>query len=209
MKNKKFIFTAPFQQKDVGLHKVNYKSVDNDLLKTDLETSFPILVAINGYVKPNDNIDIIIIKPDYVNTNESIILFKEQLEQLSKKICFNYNINMLNMEYDESLDVLLVLFKDLITNINDDEDIFACITYGTKPIPFIQIMALNYAYKIRKNTDVVCIVYGAYDHFNKTSRITDVTPLFYMDAIINEMSKLKLNNTNDKIITLLENELKG
>lgn len=208
MRKKKFIFTAPFQQKDVGLHKTNYSSTDNDLLKTDLKTSFPILVAINGYVKPNENIDILVIKPNYVNTDESILLFEEELKCLSKQINFTYNINIIKMEYDESLDVLLALFKGLLLNINDNEDIFACITYGTKPIPFIQIMTLNFAYKIRKNTDIVAIVYGAYDHFNKTARITDVTPLFYMDAIINEMSKLNMDNTNDKIITLLENELK-
>ena len=55
----------------------------------------------------------------------------------------------------------LKVAKALLDKIGDNEILHACITFGTKPLPIILFMALNYAYKVRNNTDIETIVYGA------------------------------------------------
>ena len=52
-----------------------------------------------------------------------------------------------------------------------------CDTYGTKPTPIIQNMAISYAYRSMKNVDIKCVVYGQYDHMLNKSIIFDITPI--------------------------------
>lgn len=206
-KTKKFIFASPLQP-EAALRIVNYRSIESSLLKNDLFTRFPIIVAINAYVEENDEIEIITILTEYENAKRNYEFFKQEIEELKTKRNFKYKITEISTPYDETIKIHLQIYSGLISLINDNEIIYACITYGTNPTPIVEIMALNYAYKLRKNTDIGCIVYGRLDHSSseepKPSYIHDVSPLFFMDAISNTMSQLKLDDPAEKIKALLE-----
>jgi len=101
------------------------------------------------------------------------------------------------------------LFSDINNLIGDNEEIYACITYGTKPTPIIETMALNYAIKLKKNVTVGCIVYGRYMHIddNDNNGIYDTTALFRMDSIVNKLAEKKAKHPEKAIRLMLESML--
>ena len=215
-KTKKFIFTSPFQ-KEGQLQTVVYQADEDGPLQYG-ETNFPIIPVINGYVKENDEIEVVCIvtkcSPDiptdapaseiYPNAKQNYERFKESISELAKIKKFNYNLNEIEVDYDERVTNHLKIYSELISNVGDNEKIYADITFGSKAIPIVEIMALNYAYKLRKNTHIGAIVYGQYDPVTKKSYIYDVSPLFFMDAISNTMAQMKIENPAEKIKALLE-----
>ena len=60
---------------------------------------------------------------------------------------------------------------------------------------------MDNSYKIKNNVDIKKIVYGSGPW--EGSRIFDVTPLFYIDSAVNSLAKLKLNNPEDALRSLL------
>jgi len=199
---KKFIMTSPYQPKG-RLEKGIYKAADNQLLVYDIPTSFPILSAVNGYVESGETIEIITIVSDYDNAKYNYELFKEEVSQLSQNKGFNYTMKAVSIPYDNSINTELELFGKLIDCTSDDDTLFACITYGSKPFPLVQIMALNYAYRIRKNVSIGCIVYGAKDHNNGNMEVYDITSLLYIDEAVRLMAEQKIENPTDMIKNLL------
>ena len=199
---KKFIMTSPYQPKG-RLEKGIYKAADNQLLAYDIPTSFPILSAVNGYVESGETIEIITIVSDYDNAKYNYELFKEEVSQLSQNKGFNYTMKAVSIPYDNSINTELELFGKLIDCMSDDDTLFACITYGSKPFPLVQIMALNYAYRIRKNVSIGCIVYGAKDHNNGNMEVYDITSLLYIDEAVRLMAEQKIENPTDMIKNLL------
>lgn len=199
---KKFIMTSPYQPKG-RLEKGIYKAADNQLLAYDIPTSFPILSAVNGYVESGETIEIITIVSDYDNAKYNYELFKEEVSQLSRNKGFNYTMKAVSIPYDNSINTELELFGKLIDCTSDDDTLFVCITYGSKPFPLVQIMALNYAYRIRKNVSIGCIVYGAKDHNNGNMEVYDITSLLYIDEAVRLMAEQKIENPTDMIKNLL------
>ncbi|MGN1418851.1 MAG: TM1812 family CRISPR-associated protein [Acutalibacteraceae bacterium] len=196
---KKFITTISLQGKD--LNPVVYTPADSNDLKCDKKVSFPILVTVNNFVESNEKI---IVSPIVINaesSNSNYEIFKSQLEQIAMEKNFKFELRPIYKELGDTNDVMIKLFSDLIGTVSDDDELYACLTYGTKPISVITIMALNYAYKIKNNVDIKKIVYGSGPW--EGSRIFDVTPLFYIDSAVNSLAKLKLNNPEDALRSLL------
>ena len=200
---KKFIMTSPYQPKG-RLEKGLYKAADNQTLAYDTPTSFPIITAINGYVEKGEDIEIITIVSDYENAEYNYGLLKEEIEALSQKNGFRYNLKEGRVPYNNAIDTELELFGKLIDCTADGDTLYACITYGSKPFPLIQIMALNYAYRIRKNVSIGCIVYGAKDHNNGSMEVYDITSLLYIDETVRLMAEQKVENPTDLIKNLLK-----
>jgi len=215
-KIKKFIFTSPYQ-KEGDLREVLYKAEEGSPLQYG-KTSFPIIPAINGYVDENDKIEIICVVTErsihseeypneYPNAVRNYERFKIEIAELARKKKFAYTLTEPIMTpYGENIKNHLNLYGKLIAAVGDDEIIYADLTYGTKPFPVVEMMALNYAYKLRRNTDIGCIVYGGFDPVTKVSEINDVSPLFFMDAISNTMASMRIKNPEERIKDLLEIE---
>ncbi len=196
---KKFITTISLQGKD--LNPVVYTPADSNDLKCDKTVSLPILVTVNNFVESNEKI---IVSPIVINaesSNSNYEIFKSQLEQIAMEKNFKFELRPIYKELGDTNDVMIKLFADLIETVSDNDELYACLTYGTKPISVITIMALNYAYKIKNNVDIKKIVYGSGPW--EGSRIFDVTPLFYIDSAVNSLAKLKLNNPEDALRSLL------
>ena len=96
-----------------------------------------------------------------------------------------------------------------------DEELYACITYGTKPTPIVESMALNYAYKLKKNVSVGCIVYGRFMNHNprltaeeneknkENNGIYDTRALFFMDSMVNKLAEMKAPDPENAIRSML------
>ena len=200
---KKFIMTAPYQPQG-KLGKGIYKAADNQLLFYDEPTSFPIISTINGYAEKDEEIEVITIVSDYENAEYNYGLLKEEIDALSQKIGFKYTLKEVKIPYNNAIDTELELFSKLIDCTEDNDTLYACITYGSKPFPIIQIMALNYAYRIRKNVSIGCIVYGAMNHNNGAMEVYDITSLLYIDETVRLMAEQKIENPTELIKNLLK-----
>lgn len=188
---KKFICAISLQGKN-DLKPYVYRAADNEMLENSLETRFPILVPMSLSVKANEEICFICILKDNEKTKRNFEFFKQEISKLSEKIGFKYVIKTISVpdgEAGEDLDAHLGLFEELIDMFEDNDILTACTTYGTKPIPIVELMALSYAKNVLKNVYIERIVYGSIDHHGtEDAFLHDVTSLFYMNEIISKFS---------------------
>ena len=210
-KTKTFICTIPFQSvgetpdKD-GLKPVLYEARGNTRL-TYGKTRFPIIPVINGYAEVGDKIRIIAILTDGANYLYNFdTYFVPEITALVYKNRYSFSrIETIFSPDSEDIDTHLKLFTDIIGKIGDDEELYACITYGTKPTPLVQFLAMNYAYKLKKDISIGCIAYGRYMHAdpNNNNGIYDQTALFYMNSIVNKLADIKAPNPEAAIRAIL------
>jgi hypothetical protein len=195
-KTKTFLATVPFQGQDKDgndlLKPVTYTSAGNSRL-TYGATRFPVIPLINGYAKCGDKVRVIAILTDGANFKHNYeTYFVPEITTLATNNGYEFDeIEVVTTPDKEDIDTQLTLFTDIIAKINDNEEIFACITFGTKPTPIVQTMALNYAYKLKKDTSIGCVVYGRFRHGSPVGDIFDTTALFYMDSLVNKLAEIK------------------
>jgi hypothetical protein len=209
-KTKTFISTIPFQGKGKNgadlLVPVLYEPSGNTKLKYG-ETRFPIIPVINGYAERGDKIRVITILTDGESFNHNYeTYFAPEIAGLAARNGYEYSgAEIINAPDDEGIDSQMRLFMDIVTKIDDGEEVCACITYGTKPTPIVLTMALNYAYKLKHDVSVGCVVYGRFMHGggHNTGIIYDTTALFYMDGIVNRLAEMKAPNPEQAIRAIL------
>ena len=211
---KKFITTSPLQE---TLSCVEYVAVDNEALDLGRETCFPVIPLLNAYVEEGEKIKLIVLcHKSHIDrqgierdpSGENFKLLKEEVEALKKEKGFDCEIIKIDMEYDECINEHLKNFEHLIEQIEDEDELYACMSYGTKAVPIIEMMALNYAHRAKFNTHIACIVYGA-TVFDKEAKITDakiydMTPLFYMDEIVRKVADMDVEDPLGTIQQILE-----
>lgn len=210
-KTKTFITVIPFQPKGETLEKdklrpVIYEPAGNSKLAYG-ETRFPIIPTINGYCGEGDSIRVIAILIDGENYKYNYeTYFVPEVNNLveNKKLKFS-GIEIIRKADKEDIDTQLKLFTDIINMANDNEELFACLTYGRKLEPIVETLALNYAYKLKSNVSIGCIVYGLFHHTDSGSGtyIYDTTALFYMNSIVYKLAELKVSDPEAAIKSML------
>ena len=199
---KKFITTSPFQPKG-RLEKGFYQAADNQKLHYEKPTRFPIIPVIHGYAETGEQIEVLVILSDYENAKYNLTLLEEELNALCTEKNISYTLKTLEIPYDNTLDTQLALFQKLIDCTADNDTLYACITYGAKPMPMVITMGLNYAHRVHQNVSIDCIVYGAKDFNTNTMQIYDITSLLYMDEIVRLMAEQKTPDPAGKIKKML------
>jgi hypothetical protein len=210
-KTKTFICVIPFQPKGEtpekdGLRPVLYEAKGNSKLAYG-KTRFPIVPVINGYTEKGDKIRVIAILTDGANYKYNYeTYFVPEISELTRRNGYVFSqIETISTPDSEDIETQLELFADIIGIIGDNEEIYACITYGTKPTPIVQFIALNYAYKLKKNASIGCVAYGRFTHndTNNNNGIYDQTALFYMDSIVNKLADMKAPHPETAIRAML------
>ena len=205
---KTFITVIPFQPEG-RLTPVAYAAHGNTKLEYGEETRFPIIPMISGYAEKSERIRIIAILTDGDNFKHNYEnYFVPEINALVKRNGYIIEgIKVIPTPDSEDIDVQLRLFSDIISAIGDDEELYTCITYGTKPTPIVQFMALNYAYKLKKNASVGCVAYGRFLHNDMDGhgigRIYDQTAMFYMNSIVNKLAEHGASNPERAIRIML------
>ena len=189
---KKFITVIPMQPPE-KFKKLHYAAPENDkLLSNNMETRFPIFVAVSNCVKQGENISVTaVITDNHDNVTENMKYFLEELEELRARIGFEYELTELHTSKEETPEKHLALFGDMIGIFKDGDEIYADMTYGTKPTPMVIMMSLSYAYEICSNTDVKAVIYGSKDHSADTGELFDISSMFYINSVIHRMSAAK------------------
>lgn len=189
---KKFFTVIPLQLK---LESCYYHPVGNDRLDMKEETAFPILTVVNGYLEPDEKSQLIVVLTDVESAHRNYARFLDELQQLCERKGFvQPEIKEVVVPLDDSVNAQIDLFQKLIEYTEDGDELFACITYGDKPISMVVRMAVQYAYRVMRNTTIDCIVYGQYNWNTKTSAVYDETGLVRLDEIVRLMADQKIAN---------------
>lgn len=94
--------------------------------------------------------------------------------------------------------------------MEDNDELFACTTYGTKPQAQAVMMAVQYGYRIKYNTSIACIVYGEIPRKEpdsdtwSTAKVYDVTALTQMDEIVRVLADRKVADPKSVIKYILD-----
>ncbi len=200
---KKFISISPFQNPEYMERGVVYVPDNNPDLRYS-ETSFPIIPVINAYAKSGEKVEIITVVADYDYAIGNYELLKTEIKNLSQKNKFEYTLKEILIPYSDNIDTQLEMFGKLIEMTEDEDMVYADITFGSKVMTQVLNMGINYGYRVNKNVSLGCIVYGKLDHKTNSGRIYDETSLNYMDEIVRIMAENKLKNPVDKIKNLLK-----
>ena len=193
---KKFITALPKQVPKT----LNYKAVGNPKLEMmDNKISYPILAAVNGYLEKGDEYQIITIVEDTDEGRKNLENFKDQLESICETKGASYiepePIWIVN-NYEVSY--LASVFLKIIEHVDDDDELFACITYETKLVAMMIRMAVQYAYRVKKNVSMECLLYGFNDwqnkNPNKVGYVYDETALVQLDELVNLLVEQGVKN---------------
>lgn len=195
---KKFISVSPFQP-PLKLGAGIYMAVDNDKLAYEKETSFPIIPVINAYAEKGEEITIVTVVSDYENTKANYETLKKAIDELADKKGFKVDYREIKIPYDNSLEVQLNVFSQLMDNISDGDKLFCDITYGTKVTNQILTMGVNYGYRVCKDVIPGCIVYGEKDFNTNQMKIYDITSLIFLDEIVRISAESRISNPTNMI----------
>ena len=187
---KKFITVIPLQVQG-QLRRYHYQAVDNSRLQMDGPTSFPILTAVNGYVQPGEEFRLLAIAADSEDGRRNCAVLRDELERLCRtKGCPCPQVETIPAPADEGVAAQIAAFQRLIACVEDDDELFVCVTYGTKLLSQVTLMVVQYAYQAKKNTSISCVVYGQIDRSGGqeperwTARIYDETALLQLGEIV-------------------------
>lgn len=206
---KKFITVIPFQIKG-QLGSYLYRAVGNDRLQMEEKTSFPILTAVSGYLQSGEQSQVIALVAETEDGKRNLQTLREQLEALcAKRGCVVPEIVEVALREGDEVATHVDTFQKLIDKVDDDDELYACVTYGTKPLSQVVLMAVQYAYRIKKNTSISCIVYGSIDRSQSsnpaewTGAVYDETALVQLDEIVRMLADRGVANPREAIRQIL------
>ena len=203
---KKFFTSIPLQ-KQGKLGRYHYEAVGNALLDMESQTSFPILAAVQGYVEPGEHFRLIAVVPDTEDGRRNLEALRTELSALCahKGIVCENGVELVPAPADERVSSHVATFQRLIDFVEDDDELFACLTYGTKPQSMAVLMGIQYAYRVKKNTSLGYIVYGQIDRSEgERAYIYDETALVQLDEITRILADRHVENPKAVIDSLLK-----
>jgi hypothetical protein len=202
-KTKTFITVMPFELRE-RLVLTKYVPVGCDELEYG-ETRFPIIPVMAHHAKGEESVRVIAILTDGEGNDYNFENhFLPEIQGLCGKMGIKYDLVTIRTPESESAEDHLRLFVDIIETINDDEDLFACMTFGSKPTPVVLSLALSYAHRFKKGTSVGRIVYGKFFHLeDRDGCLYDTTSLFYMDSIVNRLAEMNASDPGKAVRILL------
>lgn len=183
------------------LKKTKYKSQESSLLLYNKEIRFPITAAINGYAEKGDKIKVVAVRNtenDYVMRNDREYFVKEMDAVREEKGIpkEDFSVEYIDVKSFVGRDADVYLFKEVINKIHKNEELYFCITYGTKSVPIVLFSVANYLEKV-KNALINCILYGNLELQGdkvKTAEIYDMTQVYYNHNIFLKLAELGLED---------------
>lgn len=212
---KKFIMVTPLQPVGVredgtpfdNLRLSRYEVVGNDRLLYPKETRFPLMHLINGYAEQGEEIRVFAITPEYKYCNVHLQQLQEELDALqAEKGFLCRGVEAVNVTFAGDVATQVEVFQKLLPIMEDDDILYGCLTYGMKPMPIAELMAIQYAYRVLENVSIGCLVYGEVDYSAQPlkvlpngsevfpTRLFDITALVRLDEIVRLLADRKVTD---------------
>lgn len=205
---KKFFTIVPLQLKG-QLHAYQYTAVGNTKLQLDHATCFPIITAMEGYTQPGEEIAVIAVMPDTESGRGNLAQFRQEVQGVCEKkqlVCSG--VQVVTVPTDDRVATHVSTFQKLLDYAAEDDELFCCMTYGTKPMSTALMMAVQYAYRVKANTSITCIVYGQVNRPDRegstwTASVYDMTALVQLDEIVRVLADKGVENPKAVIDSIL------
>ena len=201
---KRFLATSP-RQKVTG--DLIYEPVECEYLRYDKPNCFPILCVMNACLEAGDEAELIVItaKDDSGTLDKdgnpadywcglNFDLLSREAAALACEKGASLKTTRLEIPFRETTSSHLDNFRRLIRLFHTDDQVYADVTYGSKPGLMPLWIALNFAQKNVDDLSVETIVYGLRLHGTDRQELYDVTRLFIMDQIVSQLGAM---NTAD------------
>ena len=202
---KRFI-TYISMQPENHLKKVRYQPVDDMEIRAKKDVYFPISLLVDNYAPIGGEIEILCLKEkENADIERNLELLKGEIAEILDDRSVNCTFREILINPEEKIDTHLATFAQIIDHIKDEDTVYACATYGTKPIPIIEMMALDYAYRVKKDVTIGSVVYGKIDRRNNDlqAKLYDITALFFMSQIVGRLAEQKVADPEEKIRQIL------
>lgn len=209
IKMKKFFTMIPLQVKG-KLNKYHYTAVGNEKLEMERETAFPILTAVHGYVERGEAFEVVALMMDSEVGRYNFELFEEELKELcAEKGIVCASLKPIHISEGNSVSTHIETFQKLIEHVAEDDELFLCITFGTKPLSAAMKLAVQYAYRVKRNTTISCVVYGevqrtSNDESTWEGCVYDETALLHLDEIVRKLAECRVENPEAMIRRILD-----
>jgi len=206
---KKFFTAVPLQQSPAGLDAIRYQAVGNGRLQMEAATSFPILTAVNGYVQPGEDFRLISVRLDNEAARRNQAALSRQTAQLcaAKGIVCSRGVETVEADADQRVSAHVETFQKLLDYADDDDELFCCMTFGTKPLSQAMMLAVQYAYRVKRNVSISCVVYGEVDRSGpkpwRSGKVYDMTALIQLDEIVHMLAGQKVSNPKEMLDRIL------
>lgn len=202
---KKYITTIPIQA-NMDAH--YYRSINLPDFPHDAPILLPIMAVIYNTAMPGEEIEVISIVTERDTSRHWYEVFQSEVSIWAKRTGVHCSFQAVYKPHGESPNILLKLFSDLLDEIDDGDTFYACVTFGAKPTSFVEIMALNYAYNVKKDVQIGHIIYSwkdlSQESKHKPGELYDMLPLFYMDTIVSKLAALGVRNPKTGLQSLIQ-----
>lgn len=189
---KKFFTAVPLQQRSEGLARLSYQAVGSSALQMEEPTSFPILTAVNGYARPGEDFRLIAVTAGSDAARRNQRELSVQLEELCGRrgLTCPGGVETVLAEGSQAVADHAATFLKLLDYVDDDDELFVCMTFGTKPLSQAIMLAVQYAHRVKRNASISCVVYGEMDHSQSPrGRVYDMTALIQLDEIVHLLAQ--------------------
>ena len=206
---KKFMTAVPLQPVPSGLERVAYQAVDNTKLQMDRATSFPILTAVNGYARPGEEFRLIAVMADGEATRRNRDELANQLAELCGRrgLSCPGGVETVLVEDSQAVAAHARTFQTLLDYVDDDDELFSCMTFGTKPLSQAMMLAVQYAYRVKRNASISCVVYGEVDRSKPRpwteGWVYDMTALIRLDEIVHMLARQGVSDPRGALNAIL------
>lgn len=171
----------------ISMQKVNAFKYDSGVYPENNPTAFPITISLKNNCQPGDEVAFITIVT-HSEGNLAVENYHKFCEQAGS-ICREKGARAEFIELAVPARIEAAsprrLYKEIVAKLQDNDEIYADITYGFKYNPIVIFAALNNAYQVRENVDIKEICYG--NLYNGSAEIKpeyfDVTSLFYLNSL--------------------------
>ena len=195
---KTIICTMPMRPSE-ELKYVQYPVDENKAIEYEKPVLFPINGILAKKINKSESVKIIFIMTKSANSEceKNKVLFIKELEEINTKINANLSFDTVYMEYKATKQIYNKLLTDLTEKISPQAEIYADITFGSKP----EILSLFCAFRFIdefKDAIIQYIVYGKVE-FNKKTKgvenpmIYDLTSLYHLFKILGMMNTVDIN----------------
>lgn len=187
----------------------HYQAVGNAKLQLDHKTRFPIITALEGYTQPGEEVAVIAVVPDMELGRRNLELFRQEVEEVCRnKQLSCAGVQVVTVPTDDRVATHVATFQKLLDFAADGDELFCCMTYGTKPLSTALMMAVQYAYRVKENTTISCIVYGQIfrpgdDRSAWAASVYDMTALVQLDEIVRVLADRGVENPKAVIDSIL------
>ena len=206
---KKFFTTVSLQPLPEDLSLISYQAVGNSKLQMDAETSFPILTAVNGYAQPGEDFRLIAVMPENPATLRNRDVLSAQLTELCarRELTCSAGVETVLAEDSQEVAAHARTFLKLLDYVGDDDELFVCMTFGTKPLSQAMLLAVQYAYRVKRNASISCVVYGEVDRSGPKpwtkGKVYDMTALPRLDEIVHLLAQRGVSDPKAALNSIL------